>query len=60
MVSGIASTQPHGAWLWSCTSASVAHLKVNGTAMVASFAASSSPSAIITRALRSGRFDGHI
>src|SRR5262249_26704841 len=44
-------------------SASVAHLKVNGTAMVASLAASSSSIATATRSLRSrrsaGQMEGH-
>ena len=41
-------------------SASVAHLKVKGTAMVASLAASSNASEPITRSLRSRRSDGQI
>jgi hypothetical protein len=41
-------------------SASVAHLKVKGIAMVASFAATNSPSDRITRSLRSRRSDGQI
>ena len=42
------------------TSASVAHLKVNGTAIVASFAASRSAIAIQTRSLRSARSRGQM
>ena len=41
-------------------SASTAHLKVKGTAMVASFASSSSTIAISTRTFRSRRSDGQI
>ena len=41
-------------------SASTAHLKVKGTAMVASFATSSSAIAISTRIFRSRRSDGQI
>ena len=41
-------------------SASVAHLKVKGTAMVASLAASSSTMAPSTRSFRSRRSDGQI
>ena len=41
-------------------SASVAHLKVNGTAMVAILATSSSPMVTQTRSLRSRRSDGQI
>ena len=41
-------------------SASVAHLKVNGTAMVASLANSSSTIATMTRSLRSRRSVGQI
>ena len=48
-----------GALPWPA-SASVAHLKVKGTAMVASLAASSSTMAPITRSFRSRRSDGQI
>ena len=48
-----------GALPWPA-SASVAHLKVNGTAMVASLAASSSTMAANTRSFRSRRSDGQI
>src|SRR5437588_12408740 len=41
-------------------SASVAHLKVNGTAMVANFASSRSIIATRIRSLRSRRSEGHI
>jgi hypothetical protein len=41
------------------TSASVAHLKVNGMATVTSFAASISSSDRTTVVFRSGRSDGH-
>ena len=60
IVSGTAITQPQAGWSGLSTSASVAHLKVKGTAMVASLAASSSPSANSTRALRSARSEGHM
>jgi hypothetical protein len=50
---------PSGAVPWPA-SASVAHLKVNGTATVASLATNSSTVAKITRSLRSRRFAGQI
>ena len=50
---------PIGALPWPA-SASVAHLKVNGTAMVANLAAKISTVANTTRAFRSGRLAGQM
>src|SRR5436309_962379 len=65
IATGAASAQPSqaeeatGALPWPA-SASVAHLKVKGTAIVASFANSSSTMAAITRSLRSARSAGQM
>ena len=65
MVTGVAMTQasqslgPIGAVPWPA-SASVAHLKVNGTVTVASLAAKTSAVANSTRAFKSARSDGQI
>jgi hypothetical protein len=67
MVMAIGAAIAHSSQLEAATgavpcpaSASVAHLNVNGTAMVASFAASKSTTDPITRSFRSRRSEGQM